>query len=87
MNDSTNTPDNEADSITGEFLKLTDDFAAFSADCTFFCETFATLAEAMEDFNDYTSYGVRRYSDNLTEQVTNLDQRIHALQRRMREEL
>ncbi|WDE07241.1 hypothetical protein SG34_010325 [Thalassomonas viridans] len=72
--------------IASELLQLTNDFAAFSADCAFFCDAFAAIAEEQEDMNDYTSYGARRNCNRLKEQVINLDCRIHELQRRMREQ-
>ncbi|WDE03618.1 hypothetical protein SG34_019835 [Thalassomonas viridans] len=77
----------EIESIASEFLKLTNDFAAFSADCAFLCEAFTAIAGEQEDLNEFTSYGIRRYSNSLKEQVIAFDGKIHQLQTRMREQL
>ncbi|WDE03223.1 hypothetical protein SG34_017660 [Thalassomonas viridans] len=76
----------EQQPIDSQFLKLTNDFAVFSADCAFLCDAFSAIADEQEDIDDYTSYGLKRYGWQLKAQVIALDQRIHQLQRRMREE-
>ncbi|WDE05445.1 hypothetical protein SG34_000395 [Thalassomonas viridans] len=77
------TPPEEQKPVASELLTLTDDFAGFSADCAFYCDALAAIAEDLEDVDDYTGYGIRRYSDTLKEQVILMDRRIHELQRRI----
>ncbi|WDE06475.1 hypothetical protein SG34_006025 [Thalassomonas viridans] len=71
--------------ISSEFIKLTDDFGDFNADCAFLCDAFAAIINEQEDMNEFTAYGYQRNAKWLKNRVTEFDSRIQQLQRRMRE--
>ncbi|WDE06817.1 hypothetical protein SG34_007930 [Thalassomonas viridans] len=79
--------DNEPRPISRELTKLTNDFAAFSADCAFLCDAFAAIITDQEDVDEVTAYGFSRHTDWLKNQIAAFDHRIETLQRRMREQV
>ncbi|WDE07659.1 hypothetical protein SG34_012635 [Thalassomonas viridans] len=72
--------------LTSEVIKLTDDFALFSADCAFLCDAFAVIASEQEDIGELTGYGLSRHAHWLKTQVAEFNERIYRLHQRIQEQ-